>query len=86
MVDALHTPGPWTIESWSGDEAIITANVGGRKVHVTLTCVKADAQLIAAAPEMFDALRLIAERGGAWSDIARAAIAKATATHSTGEA
>ena len=87
MVDALHTPGPWIIKDGDWLQSERGPIVDGRYFSICVTTVsEADRALILAAPEMFDALHLIAERGGAWSDIARAAIAKATATHSTGEA
>jgi hypothetical protein len=84
---AAHTPGPWrywtqrrepedtcTFRSIRGDEVL-------RAVTVTLT--EADARLIAAAPEMLEALhdcREALRRAGADGELAvvDAAIAKAT--------
>jgi hypothetical protein len=88
-----HTPGPWR---FSSDGHIVSASTGervctphstllGGKVSDQIKDLKRNARLIAAAPEMLEALRLIAETE--WVDVAldpqravrlaRAVIAKA---------
>lgn len=79
-----HTPGPWEVVAvdWS-EEGNARFEIHG----ITRTGI-ADARLIAAAPELLDALRTIVETDflpGAWNDQyeaiakkARAAIAQAT--------
>lgn len=95
MTAAKHTPGPWSVsEEWDG------TSIKAGQFHVTHTIqscgfhseeedkavTQANARLIAAAPELLEALRALAEeafanmRGGRQDliDDARAAIAKAT--------
>jgi hypothetical protein len=86
-----HTPGPWTLEDGealvirgSDDGQICIANwlrgrggLGGRRKNDE---VQANARLIAAAPDLLDALKgvvRIADRQTVEFDAARAAIAKA---------
>lgn len=65
-----HTPGPWTATSYDtadGDEGgtvlhRITAHAAGAAV-ADQVFTEADARLIAAAPAMIEALRVIAENG-----------------------
>ena len=82
-----HTPGPWRAEGW---ESTIVNDADGNTLCLmpssdgTLASAKANARLIAAAPDMLDALRRadhlasIAAPNGAAHRIIRAAIAKAT--------
>lgn len=82
MTNTQHTPGPWVAEpdalgefSVSFKDGAIIADVYGRN--------PANARLIAAAPEMLDALQgLVANvartEAGPHIDLAIAAIAKAT--------
>jgi hypothetical protein len=75
-----HTPGPWTLDKMS-----IYANEGRVKVADLATIKPADAPLMAAAPELLEALEAIAKIAGERGDeasmdiahLARAAIAKA---------
>jgi hypothetical protein len=85
-----HTPGPWKVKAHS------TAVLAGRKqicsnvnaasnlpvnMKDDLEIAYANARLIAAAPELLNALKVladVAERKGIPCDAARAAIAKAT--------
>lgn len=81
-----HTPGPWRV----GDagHAVFGAPGSGLYPNAPICVVKgiankANAALIAAAPEMFEALKKIAQGDGAYGyqaveykEIARAALAK----------
>ena len=76
-----HTPGPWTLAELPG--AMGTARVFAGPQQLTHIINKSDARLIAAAPEMLEALQAIAKLNVddfAYSAVqtARAAIAKAT--------
>ena len=86
-----HTPGPW---KWEDDNHVLWAQ-GGKKVidaapyegmWLAGENEEADARLIAAAPDLLEALQDCLENtGGGWIsagviDRARAAIAKATGT------
>ncbi len=91
--DMTHTPGPWWFDGdWHRLPTIFGAD---RKTRIAILsksgmtrdarteAQEADAHLIAAAPELLEALRLIAtmqDGEQAWwaRDIANAAIAKAT--------
>ena len=89
-----HTPGPWEIteddygdEHWFGGDGNGQIQVnewvnGGCKKHPEMWGkLQAEARLIAAAPEMLEALKDAvrdSESPGQWLDEARAAIAKAT--------
>lgn len=86
MKTISHTPGPWTlaggrvIETTSGEFAVNrTTGDGWRRSPRELD---ANARLVAAAPELLEALRRCADRLGDMDcgdelDAARAAIAKA---------
>ena len=88
MIEAKHTPGPWTHEG-HGD---ITGTENGRKYDVACVYLRipagrqeANARLIAAAPDLLDALvQFVGEFEGCYADgepamiKARATIAKAT--------
>ena len=82
-----HTPGPWTAEPPSEREyrrcwSIWPTDASGHVAHITQSSRdESNARLIAAAPELLDALRLVLAHDGAltgadWTAI-RAAIAKA---------
>jgi hypothetical protein len=79
-----HTPGPWEAR-WSerGQYWFIDHEQGGEGYTLTkLNCEEADASLIAAAPELLEALRLFVGDNRTHTEgerlaVARAAIAKA---------
>ncbi len=86
---AKHTPGPWTLHPTALHPAVRsvgTPDAGPRRICTVGTMNgnpvdKANARLIAAAPELLDALELIANTGMDARQCmltARAAIAKAT--------
>jgi hypothetical protein len=87
-----HTPGPWEWDDtvWSYDpeqQAPWLIQAGGRMDRVLggqITCNEADARLIAAAPELLDALkemvRMAETEGWEGFEKAKAAIAKASPT------
>ena len=78
------TPGPWNIGKSYTDEIAIRERQGG---CVAVACAmpeeESNARLIAAAPELLEALQQILDADGDLNaidfDMARAAIAKATA-------
>ena len=84
---ATHTPGPWYSQPTAGHEmhgqSAIASEANGKTVAIAYDG-KADAHLLAAAPDLLAALRVIAEDGKRngwipsfhWGE-ARAAIAKA---------
>jgi hypothetical protein len=92
---AQHTPGPWTFSKYDG---LVLANEDGKPVPSEIVCQiydaseqnydnhKANAALIASAPELLGALvqaeSTVMRLGGKLTDLApiRSAIAKATAT------
>ena len=59
MTDATHTPGPWTVSKPSGNY-IDTAT--GSIAALTYGATKADAHLIAAAPDLLVALEYLLEQ------------------------
>lgn len=79
---SAHTPGPWTLQP-IGDET--ECNILGARRELVATVSDNDACLIAASPELLEALEAISkgltngqkERGETLQSIARAAIAKA---------
>jgi len=82
------TPGPWRIHDMECD-AIVAGRPGAEVANVANSLwrdnMRADAHLIAAAPDLLKALQLIAdeprEDAAAWMrSVARAAINKAKAT------
>lgn len=91
---AKHTPGPWyalrgqrniSIRHKTGDKFLPMVNVASVRGNFPADCPygssEANARLIAAAPELLDALELIANTGMDARQCmltARAAIAKAT--------
>lgn len=78
-----HTPGPWTVQEGevtaAEGDVIIAEMVGrGRPCAVENPIeAEANARLIAAAPDLLAALRLIVEHSGDPLKVAMAAIAKA---------
>lgn len=86
-----HTQGPWTVDGAVATENLDVLGEGGRIAmldcdDIDAETLKANARLIAASPEMLDALRVAqselhyftATRGREAHEIVRAAIAKAT--------
>jgi hypothetical protein len=82
-----HTPGPWENDGndiWAGDHLIATVS-GDQNGLFANPSRLADSALIAAAPELLDALRDALDVMGdwgedgdpEWANVARAAIAKA---------
>ena len=76
-----HTPGPWEWQGrylFSGRAHVIWYTTADDGIH----CAQTDARLIAAAPELYEALRLaqqiIGHPDDAHSKLIAAAIAKAT--------
>lgn len=87
-MSAKHTPGPWDARSFNGGvfaQDVFVASVYGDDPDCRPDDrMRANARLIAAAPELLDALIELADCGAeAWGEdrpcvrIARAAIAKA---------
>lgn len=82
MTGTKHTPGPWHVSQPDGN--YIRSEIGGI-AGLTFSATKADAHLIAAAPDLLEALELAVtlDRSAAdgdesiWVTDARAAIAKA---------
>jgi len=78
----MHTPGPWTIYEgthvMSGNRLV--ANTGGYQSNFAddLTMNKANARLIAAAPELLEALEAIAKHDGVDHFIAKHLVGIAT--------
>lgn len=91
-MNAQHTPGPWTIEKTSHDTEIVAGKYHICNVGESVRCseneAKANARLIASAPDLLAALQAFAAAGNnftgwhpAYEDAiiqARAAIARAT--------
>ena len=83
---AKHSPGPWSLHGSKAHPWLVEApsNVPGMPAPICVVGYKPNAQLIAAAPELLQALKTLvdqAERHGresVWYDEARTAIAKAT--------
>ena len=81
---SAHTPGPWLfVQGGSGDFPVWIVRIGNRG-SITLPAtagmetMDADARLIAAAPELLEALERYVHHFGDPLKCARAAIAKAT--------
>jgi hypothetical protein len=85
-----HTPGPWLIDERAGSLAVVMARTDPEfNEYVTIcSALPQNARLIAAAPDLLEALRMITDqlargrtrqrKDGEFIDMARAAIAKAT--------
>lgn len=89
MTTQQHTPAPWSINEWTQASSDIAIGATGTPLiarvplrDVSINEQEANARLIAAAPELLEALKVLVENGGIGSedmfDDARAAIAKAT--------
>jgi hypothetical protein len=90
--ETKHTPGPWSAADVTNLDqdgvGIFAKNQGGLSYYIA-SCrymgtadpkpALANARLIAAAPDLLEALRCaVSQDPSNWQDIARAAIAKAT--------
>lgn len=86
---SAHTPGPWhiataiTTEDTIGAIAVVRRSIFAVFSPAARGDADSDARLIAAAPEMLEALKAVVEQlrvakfDGPWLDHAKAAIAKA---------
>ena len=76
-----HTPGPWTIQgAFIGTDDAHIAQVKGEGRGVNSQRAEANSMLIAAAPDLLDALKMALEAPDddrSWEDYAIAAIKKA---------
>ena len=89
---SAYTPGPWEVCPTNSGTFVKSKRFAGYLAEVrhcrTTQDVKADAHLIAAAPELLDALNLVVDTydNGGWPSativIAKGAIAKATGERS----
>ena len=80
MTDTRHTPGPWRIGD-AGFTVFGPPKPGALAETIAPVKSRANARLIAAAPDLLAALQAALPIGGPhrwWHDDARAAIAKAT--------
>ena len=84
-MNSKHTPGPWSYQEWG--RLILDSGQGSSQLQVATVALNtrrdegtANARLIAAAPELLEALEDIVSNGyGMYAaKLARAAIAKAT--------
>lgn len=75
-----HTPGPWVVDFCNGKPYIVNGNLCAARVQGTEKTLLANARLIAAAPEMLEALRNLTHPMASEDDLqnALAVIAKAT--------
>lgn len=83
MTDIKHTPGPWLVSKPSGNYIEAPA-VRGSIVALTFSATPADAHLVAAAPDLLEALEALARKHRNFEQVsaadvlaAEAAIAKA---------
>ncbi len=75
-----HTPGPWHAKPSMHGKKYKYVQIGKDESYTTLEVLPADARLIAAAPDLLEALRAVvsvADRKTVEFDKAHAAIAKA---------
>ena len=76
-----HTPGPWTIQgAFIGTDDVHIAQVKGEGRGVNSQRAEANSMLMAAAPDLLDALKMALEAPDddrSWEDYAIAAIKKA---------
>jgi hypothetical protein len=76
---AKFTPGPWHIVTDSADRSVIKSTTQPEKPHSVIVAdswvKQADARLIAAAPELLEALREILEWAQIPSDGSKTAVA-----------
>jgi hypothetical protein len=54
-----HTPGPWNYQATAGDHDFAVYGLDGRDIALVRNFHKANAQLIAAAPDLLAALRAL---------------------------
>lgn len=73
---SAHTPGPWFVVGNSG--VSIGTSVNGKRLDIAWTAIgesaQADARLIAAAPELLDALRKLCKAEEEYGDSTNAAV------------
>jgi hypothetical protein len=74
-MNTKHTPGPWRLEEW--DEAHDVFTVATNDWEISTVSGIANAQLIATAPELLEALQLLTRKG--WTIETRNIVAKAIA-------
>lgn len=87
------TPGPWRVKRWSAYESGVVAPVNGQDSDVCGYALHANAHLIAAAPDLFEALEIalpalafLQEReGSSLADQLRFAKARAAIAKALGE-
>lgn len=89
MNDEKHTKGPWIVMEYTDGEIQICANGGNEKIAVMTWTTggtptendRANAKLLAAAPELLEALREIrnemSESGNTWEKSGKIALWKA---------
>lgn len=80
---AKYTPGPWKVIKSPHGPKYKCVQYGADESYTSLEMLPADARLVAAAPELLEALKAVvsvADRATDEFDLARAAIAKATRT------
>ena len=67
-----HTQGQWTVEVFNGDAWWIDEEIrdenGDAIAFISQDCSQANARLIAAAPEMYEALKALLSHANAYSD------------------
>lgn len=93
MSEKKHTPGEWFTHREGHSTVYVECRIGGGLIQAVAACrltaagreqQEANARLIAAAPELLEALQACIEKGNRWHPCdpvvvhARAAIAKAT--------
>lgn len=60
-----HTPGPWYVKAQAMNHVGIFKNDGDQRIKIAQACSSGeDAKLMAAAPELLEALKQIAEWAG----------------------
>jgi hypothetical protein len=88
-MSAAHTPGPWAFGLLAGNhQASVHSEATGRTVALVYDPDNADARLIAAAPELLEALRVIGILADGADDLVSIRIAGLAAdaiTKATGE-
>jgi hypothetical protein len=81
-----HTPGPWYLDAHDEKGWFLLSESGPDIMAEPFDCADADARLIAAAPDMFDALQAIVDAYGDRDTLllaqCKAALAKAKGVES----
>ena len=79
--EAKHTPGPWELESdeQSGKAIYVTVRTGELDHAIATVDTPCNARLIAAAPDMLEALQAIAEADGQPDEVLQMAMIRARA-------